>query len=149
MSLPCWIVSHLQSHICQRPDQQELHHRSELCDTPRLSSSPVEPCRKGQEHVEWPRQRRLSILWSELCTFPETHIRGIADRQDACAYTDCPIPANVTNQYTYEFVTLNDVCHSLSKLTSLTGQRFDQLTFNITNGFEGPSMFCSYFPVTL
>ena len=32
--------------------------------------------------------------------------------QDACAYTDCPTAANTTNQYIYEFVTLNDVSRS-------------------------------------
>ena len=48
-------------------------------------------------------------------TFSGKYIRYVAENQDACAYTDCPIPANVTNEYTYEFVTLNDVSHSPSE----------------------------------
>lgn len=42
-----------------------------------------------------------------------------AERQDACTYTDCPIPANVTNQYTYEFVTLNDVSPLITLFTAM------------------------------
>jgi hypothetical protein len=30
-----------------------------------------------------------------------------------------------------------------------SGQRFDQLTFNMTDGVDGDSLMCAYFPVTL
>lgn len=30
--------------------------------------------------------------------------------QDACEYTACPVAANKTREYTYEFATLNNVC---------------------------------------
>jgi hypothetical protein len=50
---------------------------------------------------------------------PVTVGRVKAETQDACAYTDCPIPANVTNQYTYEFVTLHDVRQSPSDMKAM------------------------------
>ncbi|WWC97756.1 hypothetical protein V866_004642 [Kwoniella sp. B9012] len=53
---------------------------------------------------------------------------------DACQYTSCPITIQETKSYTYEFVTTNN--------------RFDQLTFNMTNGLDGDSLMCAYFPVT-
>ncbi|WWC64238.1 uncharacterized protein I303_106847 [Kwoniella dejecticola CBS 10117] len=53
---------------------------------------------------------------------------------DACQYTQCPIKGQSTGVYTYEFVTQNN--------------RFDQLTFNMTNGLDGDSLMCAYFPIT-
>ncbi|WVQ94783.1 hypothetical protein IAU59_001865 [Kwoniella sp. CBS 9459] len=53
---------------------------------------------------------------------------------DACQYTTCPVPAQASDTYTYTFETLNT--------------RFDQLTFNMTNGLDGQSLMCAYFPVT-
>ncbi|WVW79118.1 hypothetical protein I302_101083 [Kwoniella bestiolae CBS 10118] len=53
---------------------------------------------------------------------------------DACQYTTCPIKNQETKSYTYEFATMNN--------------RFDQLTFNMTNGLDGDSLMCAYFPVT-
>ncbi|OCF60338.1 hypothetical protein L486_03020 [Kwoniella mangroviensis CBS 10435] len=53
---------------------------------------------------------------------------------DACQYTSCPLTNQETKSYTYEFATMNN--------------RFDQLTFNMTNGLDGDSLMCAYFPVT-
>ncbi|KAK8843484.1 hypothetical protein IAR55_007143 [Kwoniella newhampshirensis] len=53
---------------------------------------------------------------------------------DGCSYTTCPIVAQETSTYTYEFATQNN--------------RFDQLTFDMTDGLDGDSLMCAYFPVT-
>ncbi|WWC73305.1 uncharacterized protein I206_107272 [Kwoniella pini CBS 10737] len=53
---------------------------------------------------------------------------------DACQYTTCPIKGQINEIYKYEFTTLNN--------------RFDQLTFNMTNGLDGNSIMCAYFPIT-
>lgn len=47
----------------------------------------------------------------------------------ACKYTDCPIMANVPSTYVYHFQTL--------------ASSFDYLTFNVTQDFFGPSLFCA------
>ncbi|WVR09230.1 hypothetical protein IAU60_006294 [Kwoniella sp. DSM 27419] len=53
---------------------------------------------------------------------------------DGCEYTTCPIIGQESSVYTYTFETLNT--------------RFDQLTFNMTDGLDGESLMCAYFPVT-
>ncbi|ORX38957.1 hypothetical protein BD324DRAFT_617990 [Kockovaella imperatae] len=53
----------------------------------------------------------------------------------ACEYTACPIEENVISTYTYKFVTLDSP--------------FNRLTFNTTDGLEGPSLMCASFPVVL
>ncbi|POW01471.1 hypothetical protein PSHT_12532, partial [Puccinia striiformis] len=47
----------------------------------------------------------------------------------ACKYTNCPIQANVASTYVYHFQTL--------------ASNFNYLTFNVTNDFFGPSLFCA------
>lgn len=47
----------------------------------------------------------------------------------ACKYTNCPIQANVSSTYVYHFQTL--------------ASDFNYLTFNVTNDFFGPSLFCA------
>ncbi|KAA1079674.1 hypothetical protein PGT21_020507 [Puccinia graminis f. sp. tritici] len=51
----------------------------------------------------------------------------------ACKYTNCPIQANVASTYVYHFQTL--------------ASDFNYLTFNVTNDFFGPSLFCAGTPV--
>jgi hypothetical protein len=53
----------------------------------------------------------------------------------ACSYTSCPIyasPASQPETYVYEFHTLHSP--------------FDHLTFDITDGIHGESLFCAGFP---
>lgn len=47
----------------------------------------------------------------------------------ACRYTPCPIIEEEPSTYTYQFHTL--------------ASPFDHLTFNVTDDFEGPSLFCA------
>ncbi|OAV87140.1 hypothetical protein, variant [Puccinia triticina 1-1 BBBD Race 1] len=51
----------------------------------------------------------------------------------ACKYTNCPIHANVASTYVYHFQTL--------------ASDFNYLTFNVTNDFFGPSLFCAGTPI--
>ncbi|MBW0460759.1 hypothetical protein O181_000474 [Austropuccinia psidii MF-1] len=48
---------------------------------------------------------------------------------NACKYASCPIHANVASVYTYHFRTL--------------ASSFNSLTFNVTQSFTGPSLFCA------
>jgi hypothetical protein len=89
-----------------------LHPRSNLVARDRsMSNGP------GSEEFPYSGQSFVSIAQI-------TRIE--VDKQDACAYTDCPIPANVTNQYTYEFVTLNDA--SLKQLQTCQADETRDLT---------------------
>ncbi|OAV87138.1 hypothetical protein PTTG_29552, partial [Puccinia triticina 1-1 BBBD Race 1] len=48
-------------------------------------------------------------------------------------YTNCPIHANLASTYVYHFQTL--------------ASDFNYLTFNVTNDFFGPSVFCAGTPI--
>ncbi|WWC91417.1 uncharacterized protein L201_006363 [Kwoniella dendrophila CBS 6074] len=73
------------------------------------------------------RDKTISDGQEEYFTYP-------GQAFDACQYTTCPIKKDETQIYTYNFQTLNN--------------RFDQLTFNMTNGLDGDSLMCAYFPIT-
>ncbi|WRT68850.1 uncharacterized protein IL334_005831 [Kwoniella shivajii] len=115
----------------------------------------VEPCQGGKGTILDPCQFHagnnytitLSYVSPDNSTSPRTNLVA-RDKSaskdeyfpypgqsfDACQYTSCPVQNQEVQTYTYEFVTLNN--------------RFDQLTFNMTDGLDGESLMCAYFPIT-
>ncbi|WWD20977.1 hypothetical protein CI109_105457 [Kwoniella shandongensis] len=87
----------------------------------------VSPLNATQPRSNLSARDRTSSEGSERFPYPGQSF-------DGCKYTTCPIVAQESSTFTYEFVTVNE--------------RFDQLTFNMTDGLEGESLMCAFFPVT-
>ncbi|GAA5956968.1 hypothetical protein JCM21900_006719 [Sporobolomyces salmonicolor] len=109
--------------------------------TPCTRSSPSEPCHFHYGHnytieIEYTsylqaEQPRSTLLARDDSTDPSQSYPYSGQTFDACAYTQCPVPSSQPSLYTYTLNTL------LSP--------FDYLQFNVTQDFDGPSLFCAGF----
>ncbi|GAA5891135.1 hypothetical protein JCM5296_004904 [Sporobolomyces johnsonii] len=109
--------------------------------TPCTRSSPSEPCHFHYGHnytieIEYTsylqaEQPRSTLLARDDSTDPSQSYPYSGQTFDACAYTQCPVPSGQPSLYTYTLNTL------LSP--------FDYLQFNVTQNFDGPSLFCAGF----
>ncbi|GAA5873836.1 hypothetical protein JCM16303_002604 [Sporobolomyces ruberrimus] len=109
--------------------------------SPCSRSSPSEPCHfhHGQNYtidISYTtylssEQPRSGLLARDDRTDPSESYPYSGQTFGGCSYTDCPVQAGKLSKYTYEFDTL--------------ASPFNYLTFNLTQDFDGPSLFCAGF----
>lgn len=125
---------------CRAPDY-EIHGT--------VNSMTISPCHRSDPNdaCTFVRGRNYTIELEFLTDLDSEHPRSSIVAGDpkqgpyaysgqsfaACKYTNCPIMAHVQSTYVYHFQTL--------------ASSFDYLTFNVTQDFFGPSLFCAGTPI--
>lgn len=120
---------------CSSDDYQVYGNVTSLSITPCQRANPDDPCTfvKGSNYTI-----RLEFTTSLSSQHPRSSVVACdndgqyeysAQSFNACKYSVCPIVANKPSAYVYHFQTL--------------GSPFHHLTFNVTQDFFGPSMFCA------